>query len=298
MEIQQLKHLLAAVRYGNLLKAAEVCNITQSGLSRSITSLEQRLGVPLLIRGAKGVKPTVYGTSVLKHAELILNQVARSVDEVHAIDQGRIGDVSLGITQNYAHYLMPSLLAEFQAERPDIRLHVVTGGFLELIEKVGNGSIDVAFGLIGAVEDHGELIIEPLREHYSRVVARAAHPLAGAAEVSAAELSAADWATLDGEGFQRNFVNFFDFRGHRVPTQVLRTDSIDLIRRFVLRRDVLTVLPADVVKEELESGAMTILPCDTPAEITQLGLILRPDSLIGPQVRLLTDRIKALFKQR
>jgi DNA-binding transcriptional LysR family regulator len=298
MEIQQLRHLLAAVRHGNLLKAAEVCNITQSGLSRSITSLEQRLGVPLLIRSAKGVKPTVFGASVLKHADLILHQVARSVDEVHAIHEGRMGNVSLGITQNYAHYLMPALLADFQAERPDIRLHVVTGGFLELIEKVANGSLDLAFGLIGALADHGELIIVPLREHYSRVVTRAAHPLAAASEVSTADLSAADWATLDGEGFQRNFVNFFNFRGHRVPTQVLRTDSIDLIRRFVLRRDVLTVLPADVVKEELENRTMTILPCDTPAEITQLGLILRPDSLIGPQVRLLTDRIEALFKQR
>ena len=298
MEIQQLKHLLAAARHGNLLKAAEVCNITQSGLSRSITSLEQRLGVPLLIRSAKGVKPTVFGTSVLTHAELILNQVARSVAEVQAIEQGRIGDVSLGITQNYAHYLMPALLADFQAERPDMRLHVVTGGFLELIEKVGNGSLDVAFGLIGTALEQGDLTIEPLREHYSRVVARAAHPLSQVPDVSVAELAAADWATLDGEGFQRNFVNFFDFRGHRIPTQVLRTDSIGLIRRFVLLRDVLTVLPADVVKEELEGGALVILPCETPAEITQLGLIFRPDSLVGPQVRLLTDRIKALFRQR
>jgi DNA-binding transcriptional LysR family regulator len=38
MEIQQLKHLRAAVQHGNLVKAAEASNITQSGLSRSITS--------------------------------------------------------------------------------------------------------------------------------------------------------------------------------------------------------------------------------------------------------------------
>ncbi|MGA9867530.1 MAG: LysR family transcriptional regulator [Acetobacteraceae bacterium] len=298
MEFQQLRHLIAAARYGNLLKAAEMCNLTQSGLSRSVTSLEQRLGVPLLIRSAKGVKPTVFGESVIRRAELILNEVNRSVAEVAAIAQGRIGDVSLGITQNYAHYLMPTLLADFHAERPEIHMHVVTGGFLEVIGKVESSALDLGFGLIGAVEQRGELIIEPLREHYSRVVARSARPLAHAADVSVAELSAAHWATLDGEGFERNFINFFEFRGHRIPVQVLRTDSIDLIRRFALRRDVLTVLPADVVKEELESGTMTILACETQAETTRLGLIYRADSLVSPPVRLLAERIRALFHQR
>jgi DNA-binding transcriptional LysR family regulator len=298
MEFQQLRHLIAAVRYGNLLKAAEMCNITQSGLSRSITSLEQRLGVPLLTRSAKGVKPTIFGETLLKRAEFILNEVTRSANEVIAIAQGRIGDISLGITQNYAHYLMPALLADFQTERPDIRMHVVTGGFLELIEKVESGVLDFAFGLIGAVEQRGALIIEPLREHYSRVVARVGHPLARETEVSVADLAAAAWATLDGEGFQHNFANFFEFRGHRIPLQILRTDSIDLICRFVLRRDLLTVLPADVVKEELEAGAMAILSCETPAEITKLGLIFRVDSLLSPPVRLLVERIRTLMRQR
>ena len=45
MEIQQLRHLLAAVETGNLLKAADKSCISQSGLSRSIKSLEQRPGI-------------------------------------------------------------------------------------------------------------------------------------------------------------------------------------------------------------------------------------------------------------
>ena len=293
VEIQQLKHLRAAVLHGNLVKAAEASNITQSGLSRSITSLEQRLGVPLLVRNARGVVPTVFGLSVLRRADLILHEVDRSVQEIHAIKEGRTGTLSLGITQNYAHYLIPGLLAAFQHERPDIRMRVTTGGFLELVEKVETGRLDLAFGLIGPLEATGELIIEPLREHYSRVIASATHPLATAAEVSVHDLAAARWATLDGEGFQRNFVNFFDLRGFPLPAQCLTTDSIDLIRRMVLATDLLTVLPANVVLPEIEAGTMVILPCDTPAETTQLGLILRAGSLITPQVRMIADRIRA-----
>ena len=90
MEVQQLRHLLAAVRYGNLLKAAEEIHISQSGLSRSIKSLETRLGVPLLIRKSKGVEPTVFGLSVINRAKVIINEVARAVEEIKAIEAARI----------------------------------------------------------------------------------------------------------------------------------------------------------------------------------------------------------------
>jgi DNA-binding transcriptional LysR family regulator len=82
-------------------------------------------------------------------------------------------------------------------------------------------------------------------------------------------------------------------RGFRPPAQILTTDSIDLIRRFVLSANVLTILPANVVEDEIDRGRMVILSCDTPAEITQLGLIFRAGSLVTPQVRLLTERIRA-----
>jgi hypothetical protein len=36
LEIQQLRHLLAAVKYGSFVKAADACHISQSGISRSI----------------------------------------------------------------------------------------------------------------------------------------------------------------------------------------------------------------------------------------------------------------------
>ena len=69
MEIQQLRHLIAAVENRNLLKAADKAYISQSGLSRSLKSLEHRLGVPLLVRGPKGVEPTMYGLAVIRRAK-------------------------------------------------------------------------------------------------------------------------------------------------------------------------------------------------------------------------------------
>jgi DNA-binding transcriptional LysR family regulator len=71
--------------------------------------------VPLLVRSGAGVAPTVYGSSVLHRANLILNEVERSVQEVRAIEEGRTGSVRVGMTQNYSHDLIPGIIAEFHA---------------------------------------------------------------------------------------------------------------------------------------------------------------------------------------
>lgn len=292
MEIQQLRHLLAAVESGNLLKAADKTFISQSGLSRSIKSLEQRLGVPLLVRGPKGVEPTVYGLSVLRRAKVILNEVARSVDEVRAIEQARVGEVTFGITQNYASYLVPELLADIRRERPSIRFTIVADGFIELLELVKIEAIDFAFGLIGQIHSNEGIAIEPLRAHRSRVFCGRNNPLAASGTATLADLHNAHWAMLNSEGVQRAFGLFFESRGLSVPQQTLKTNSIRLIRHMLDADDLLTVLPVEVVNNAVEDGRIVPLECETPVAQTRVGLFYREDGLLTPQAQLVIDRFR------
>lgn len=292
MEIQQLRHLLAAVETGNLLKAAEKSFISQSGLSRSIKSLETRLGVPLLIRGPKGVEPTIYGLSVLRRAKLILNEVSKSVDEVRAIEQARVGEVKLGITQNYAGYLVPELIAQIHRERPGIRFNIVADGFVELLELVKTEAIDFAFGLIGQIHRNDGIVIEPLRAHRSTVFCGRRHPFAERGTATLDDLHAAHWAMLNSEGVQRGFSLFFESRGMSVPPQIIRTNNVDLIRHLIDDSDLLTVLPAEVVNQEVEAGSIVAIDCETPVAQTRVGLFYREEGLLTPQAELVIDRFR------
>ena len=292
MEIQQLRHLMAAVEHRNLLKAADKTFISQSGLSRSIKSLEHRLGVPLLIRGPKGVEPTVYGQSVLRRAKVILNEVAKSIQEVRAIEQARVGEVTFGITPNYATYLVPQLLAELHRDRPNLRVTVITDGFVELIERVKSESIDFAFGLIGQVRRSDGIVIEAIRAHRARVMASADHRLAQQESCTSADLAAAEWAMLNGEGVQRSFGLFFETRGLPVPAQVMRSNSISLVRQMVKDSNVLSILPEEVVHADIEAGEIVALECETPVEQTRVGLFFREGGLLTPQAELVIDRFR------
>ena len=298
MEIQQLRHLIAAVENRNLLKAADKAYISQSGLSRSLKSLENRLGVALLERGPKGVEPTIYGLSVLRRARVILNEVDRSIAEVRAIELGKIGETVFGITQNYANYLMPPILAALHAERPGLHVTVVTDGFLELVKKVKTEEIDFAFGLIGRIHHSDGLVIEPLMENRARVVASSHHPLAGKADIGSEDLAGAQWAMLSSESVQRGFGIFFESRGLPVPPQMLRSNSIALIRNVVAASDALTILPQEVVQPEIDSGLLTALDCETPVEKSRIGLIFREGALLTPQAHVVVTRIREAIAAR
>ncbi len=296
MEIQQLRHFIAAVDFGNLLKAAEDCNISQSGLSRSIRSLEDRLGVQLLLRKAKGVEPTIIGIGLLPRARLILNEVDRAMDEIRAAQAGDVGQIEFGITQNYGYYFIPTVLAELQEQYPNLRVTVRTGGFLDLITQLKSGSIEFVFGLVGKLEHDAELDVEYLREHHSRVIARVSHPLALLGrEVTPEELAAARWATLRSAGFQRSFARYFFDRGLAAPLQAVVTDSIALIRNAVATCHLIAVLPPDVVHREIDAGQLTILDCEAPAEQTHVGIVTRKHGLVTPQHVQITAHIRRRF---
>ena len=201
--------------------------------------------------------------------------------------------MTFGITPNYATYLVPQLLSGLHNDRPSLKVTVITDGFVELIERVKTESIDFAFGLIGQVRRSDGIVIEAIRSHRARVMAGASHPLAQSGTATREDLVAAEWAMLHGEGVQRSFDQFFEIRALPVPAQVLRANSILLIRQLVNDSNVLSILPEEVVHADILAGEIVILERETPVEQTQVGLFFREGGLLTPQAKLVIDRFRA-----
>ena len=71
MDTKKIMLLLDVVKIGSLKRAAEALNYTQSGLIYQINSLEQEIGVPLLVRNHRGVSLTAAGAALVFLAERI-----------------------------------------------------------------------------------------------------------------------------------------------------------------------------------------------------------------------------------
>lgn len=80
MNIAAIQTFLAVYRCGNLNRAAEELNVTQSAVTARLDALEAQLGAQVLIRSRKGAELTKAGFAFLKQAELIWQswEVARA----------------------------------------------------------------------------------------------------------------------------------------------------------------------------------------------------------------------------
>ena len=83
--ISALLSFEAVVRLGTATAAAQELNLTQSAVSRQIKTLEEQLGVTLMIRQGRRLTPTQAGLDYVTQVRDILNQLA-----------GRIGDDTIG----------------------------------------------------------------------------------------------------------------------------------------------------------------------------------------------------------
>ena len=84
MDLSQLKRFVTTVEGGSLGKAAEMLNISQPGLSKSIHQLEADFGAKLLDRGPKGVTSTAFGEAVYLRAKRILAEWRHLENEIKA----------------------------------------------------------------------------------------------------------------------------------------------------------------------------------------------------------------------
>lgn len=75
MELRQLKYIMKIAECGTMLKASDELYISQSGLTRSIKSLEEEFGVELFDRISNRLILNEYGKIVIEGAKSILDEI-------------------------------------------------------------------------------------------------------------------------------------------------------------------------------------------------------------------------------
>ncbi len=184
-------------RVGSLSAAAAELNHTQSAVSRQIAGLERQLGVPLVERHARGVRPTPAGEVFRRHALAALNEADRAVRAVRDVRDG-VWDrpLAIGATPSLAAGVVPAAVRGLLRQAGPVRWSLLPGLTAQLHHRVTAGDLDIAVvtdappGL--AVDPRVQRRFLGLDEMV--VVLPAGHPLAGGGPVRIEALADETWA--------------------------------------------------------------------------------------------------------
>src|ERR1700709_2692668 len=119
LELRHLRYFVAVAEARSLkLAAEEKLHTTQPSLSRQIRDLEDEVGTPLLVRGAKGVELTPAGRVFLDHARVMLSQAEVAVQSARQIAHPAKPSFGLGFMIGHDTTWVPEALKLLRDELP------------------------------------------------------------------------------------------------------------------------------------------------------------------------------------
>ena len=180
MELSQLRYFQTVAKYQQITRAAEELHISQSSLSKTISTLEQNMGTRLFDRIGNRIVLNSVGRAFLQRVNRILMDLEDAVQEATAGDRGSVFFAANipGLCTNY--------LDAFLRSHPNVSLQQSLMDPAEMSEALENGSLDCALSFVDLSSD--QIAWTRYVDEALLVLVSKRHPLASRKEIAFAEL--------------------------------------------------------------------------------------------------------------
>jgi DNA-binding transcriptional LysR family regulator len=196
LNVQRLVVFREVIERGSFSGAADALSYSQPAVSQAVATLEAELGVTLIERDRRGVRPTAAGAALVGHTDGILTRMEAAEEELAAIAGLRAGRLRIASFPTAGATLMPLALASFKASHPGVTVTLAEGEPEEIVPRLRAGELDLLllYEFAGVSEKLGpgirrvDLIEDPMH-----VALPAGHPLAEKPKLRLADLRNKAW---------------------------------------------------------------------------------------------------------
>lgn len=117
-----LEAFWAVVQKGTVLEAAKMVNLTQTGVTQRIRSLEKQLGVTLFTRSRKGMRLTTEGESLLRYVKAARDLEGETLSSIGGQKQNTYFEVCISGTSTLMRSRMIPKAAAVMKKYPNLRV--------------------------------------------------------------------------------------------------------------------------------------------------------------------------------
>ncbi|MCR0984982.1 LysR substrate-binding domain-containing protein [Roseomonas populi] len=177
LDLRQLRYFVAVAEEGHITRAAERLGMAQPPLSQQIKALEDRLGLRLFHRKARGVELTEGGAALLEEARIILARLEQAERSALSAARGEQGQLRVGVAPTAPfHPFVPRVIRAFREAFPGVTLTMEECLSRQAVAGLKDARLDVAF--VRAEIEDAELTVHRLIREPMVVALPAAHSLA------------------------------------------------------------------------------------------------------------------------
>ena len=283
MKLSALQGFVAAIEEGSLRAAARRLGVSQPALSKLVRELEVELAATLLMRHSQGVKPTAQGQVLFGHATRVTQELEAAVDQIQQLGGHMRGELSIAAVPVAMMLLIPEALRTFSRAFPEMRLRVSEELFVDQLQKLRNGQVDMVVGGIPDGLPSGEFVTEILMQTHMVVVARRGSRHASARRL--ADLAGAPWVYTGNASKAGYAARLFEAHGLQPPPVGAVVNSTLSLLALIGSGDLLGLMPAQIVAHPLAGQDICRVPVAEAGLPLTVGTIIRRDSAVSPAIR-------------
>lgn len=143
-DLELFKHLSTSLHFA---RTALECNITPSGLTRTIQRLENEVGEKLFFRNNRSVSLTTAGIHFKDYCDDTLARFHLFKNNLKTSSVLR-GEVTLYCSVTAIISILPKIFKRFRRTYPEVMIHVLTGDAAKALTKLQTSEVDIAIAAL------------------------------------------------------------------------------------------------------------------------------------------------------
>ncbi|AZB02150.1 LysR family transcriptional regulator [Chryseobacterium joostei] len=240
-------------------KASEELHISQPAVTKHIKEIEVQLETKLFDRKGTSIQLTQSGKILYEYAEKIRNIYRDLEFEINQINQQHKGKLIIGASTTVAQYILPEILAKFNAYYKDIKIELLTGNTEAISSLLKEEKIDL--GIIEGESQSSYFEYKTFKPDEIVLAAKSDHLLANKT------LNLKDLYQLDlifreqGSGtleFIQNRLKEKEININELNT-VIQLGSSESIKNYLLHSDCMAFLSISTILNELKNNILTVI---------------------------------------
>lgn len=253
--------------------AAAKLFISQSAVSQSIKTLEEKLSIQLFFRNTKQVNLTKDGEILFKHIEQAYNLIKngeRTIDEIHSLEQG---DIRIGASDTICKYYLLPYFKEFHKLYPKIKILVTNGTSPKCVELLKQGSVDFIVSNLPNNYLNSSMAVKEIKPIQDVFVSGMQYKELKNSIVSLKELEKYPFLMLEDKTTTREFFDFILLKNKINITPEIELGSIDLLVEMSKIGLGLTFVWKNCIEDQLKKNEVFIVNVKEKIPERALGIV-------------------------
>ena len=189
MNFTRIEYFLAAAKYLNFTKAANVLYISQPSLSKQIALLEDELDLPLFDRSARALQLTPAGKQLCHEFSRLMPEIDSITEKVKRMKENDKQTFFLGCVESiYLGEAGSKIVREFSSKTKNVETFIERHGFEALHGKISDGSLDAAFTISSQIGNMKGIEYAQVEERHRYLIMSTDHRLASQGEIEIEDL--------------------------------------------------------------------------------------------------------------